>query len=357
MIFDSPQMEKLRKKYAKEPNYAVPSVILLERHSDFAGERRYLEDLAKTVPSAKRTGLLRSIIQQDEASHQAAWFELMLYGWLKEAGLGLVEIEPAVEGHVPDFLLHTNSQEIVIEAKVHLIEEGQREHNKKVDQVIWAIRELQRPFMVNIESLEVGHHIDISELKSKVDDWLEFRPNERYEYSNDAGYRIILTANDNPRLTKVSVLRTSDFRWISPEPLKRPLRKKASQHKKIRHAGYPYVIAIYLESLFLSAEEVVEAWLGIIETVFDTKTLQVVEERSDRSGIHFYGNNVLHKSVSGTLVFKSTWLKQFQRRQLSGWYIENPYAADKVDPGLFPVESSFRVIEKTEQSYRLDWVS
>ena len=142
---------------------------------------------------------------------------------------------------------------------------------------------------------------------------------------------------------------------MNADLLKRPLRKKAGQHKAIRAQGYPYVIALFLEPWDLSAEEVVEAWIGPETVVVDTQHMEVVEQRRDPKGIHFLGNQIRHRSVSGTLTSPNLGRKRRKTRP-AAWYIQNPYAAQSLPTDLFPVEASYVLTERNGQAWRMGWV-
>ena len=127
--------------------------------------------------------------------------------------------------------------------------------------------------------------------------------------------------------------------------IKKPIKKKTQQHKQFRNSGYPYIIALYLDPFPQSAEEVVEAWFGKEQWTVDVNKNQVIEKKSDQSGLHFYGREILHKSVSGTLVFKAKNDDNLKRRILEARYIQNPFAKIQVDPFLFPVQSSYTILQ------------
>lgn len=343
MIFDSERMSRLRERYNDIPDYAIPEVLLLDRHDDYSGERLYLETLALSVPAHKQKSLINTFIQTDVGSHIGAWFELMLYGWLKESCLGLVEIEPERERHYPDFLINVNNQEIIIEAKAFQIAYEKREHEKSKWEVIASLRQVNRAYALVIEELVVGSHISTEELQQEVEIWLEVEPETPFCFANDSGYRIHLTSISHDDLDHVVTIGPTVFEYVNPEPLKEPLSSKAKQHRRIRRAGYPYVIAVYIESSFLSAEEVAEAWFGRPPVIIDQKTLRVLDERLGRSGLHYFGSEILHRSVSGTLVFKSFWSEQFQGRQLNAWYIQNPYFPWSDAFWCYPYKPSLRL--------------
>ena len=148
-----------------------------------------------------------------------------------------------------------------------------------------------------------------------------------------------------------------EAQWINPDVLKPALQEKAKTNKGIRRKGYPYVIALFIEDLLCSVEEVVNAWFGNEVYVIDVDKKKVIETKRDRKGLHLYRNQISHRSVSGTLVFKDQSKNEFRGRTLQGWYIENPYANVKIDFSIFPVESSFLAQWKDKTCCQMVWMN
>ena len=275
MIFDSEAMQRQRTKYAATPDDCAPKIVLLDRLAKTSGERSYLEELVVSVAESKRKGWLGRMLSDRDGQHLGAWFELMLYGWLRQ--VGEVHFEPEVEGDNPDFVLRTAGHRIAIEARVFQGVEAERELHGRAAAML-----------------------------------------------------------------------------VSPEPLKSPLGEKAKQHKRLRKAGHPYILALFLEHVIPSPQTVTQAWFGRLRVVPGTDNARLVAEH-DGSGLHYFGTRVYHKSVTGTLVFNATLSADRQRRQLKGCYIENPFAKAPVDPGLFPVESRYVVAENLGTCFRMEW--
>ena len=144
-----------------------------------------------------------------------------------------------------------------------------------------------------------------------------------------------------------------EFFAVNAEPIKPRLKSKSRKYKKLVQQGYPYVIALYLEPVALSAEEVVEAWFGGTNYIVDVDTQKVVNKRLDGSGKHYYKNKILHKSITGTLAFRRT--NKLKNRFINGWYVENPYACNPINTVLFPVESRFIVLGEDSYSHKMGW--
>lgn len=353
MIFDSPQIIALREKYRELPNYEVPEVVFLDRHDDYKGERLLLEDLLEKVSANKQKDWIGRFVNKDAQQHIGAWFEIMLYGWLLEHFDVLVE--PEILGNFPDFVLNILNQQLVIEARAFLVPPEERKRRQKINRIFSSLGSIQKSFCVVLKINQLGDSIGIVEFVEKVSHWLGAAADQEFDYQDQHGNIIHMSATPRPTLKKVGVI-SSEGLCVNPEILKAPLRKKAAQHKALRKAGYPYVIAVFLEPTHLSAEEVSEAWLGRLSVVYDVDTNQVVEEKFDQSGLHFLGIEIKHKSVTGTLVYKAGYDGVRKSRYLQSWYVQNPYANVKINPAIFPAESRFVVVGQDEKEYEMKWV-
>lgn len=353
MIFDSAEMQRLRERYGNLPSFRQPKIIRLDCAPLLAGERAFLENLMAAVPDEKRKDWLGRLLSDLDDQHAGAWFEIMLFSWLRN--VGTVAIEPDVEGNRPDFVVSIGDQQIAIEAQAHLLNAEERERKSREDEILWILRSIQKPAMVTIEQLLRGGSLDAEKLIAEATQWLDGPADESFLFQDNAGNRLRLTAHRNQRLQSVATIGPTTVSMVNSVPLQRPLRKKAGQHQALRGASHPYIIAVWLEDVGLTAEEVAEAWFGKTVAVIDTERNEVIEERLDGSGAHFCRDQIKHTSVTGTLVFRENGNTVTQQRELSAWYIQNPFARVQINPFLFPAETSFVVIEQNADSYAMGW--
>lgn len=354
MIFDSPKMIELREKYQSLPNYEVPDVVFLDRNDGYSGERALLENLFSKVSPNKKRDWIGRFVNVESQQHIGVWFEMMLFGWLIENFD--VEVEPEILGNYPDFVLNISEHRLAIEARALLKPAEEREKDKKFNRIWSALGNIQKPFLINLKINQLGKPIVITDFVESVSSWLDTSPEQELSYNDRFGNSLRLSATQIPTLKKVGPT-SSESLWVNPDVLKTPLSEKAGQHRALRKAGIPYVIAIFLEPSHLSAEEVSEAWLGRTTIVYDVESNKVVDEKLDQSGIHYFGREIRHKSVTGTLVFKAGYDKSKESRYLQSWYIQNPYANTIMDPLIFHVDSRFIVVGQDEEMFQMKWLS
>ncbi len=353
MIFDSREIQQFLIQYADEPDYKVPHVVFLARSDKLSEERKVIESLVASVPVRARKDWVRRLISTKEEQHLGAWFEIMLYEWLQN--IGQVTVQPSIEGNFPDFSVLVGNQEVIVEASAIMMGPGKRNHHKRENEIFEVLKEIQKPFVVSIETFSGNAPLDRDRFRNDVIEWLDSYPEKEFAFSDVAGNRIILAAQAHAGLEHICIVGIFRRRELGAPKLRPALHNKARQHRTIRKAGFPYVLAVLLEDIQLTAEDVVMAWFGRPQIVFDRYTGAIVEQRLDMSGIHFFKSEIVHESVSGTLVFHRIWNKQAHRREFESMYVQNPYANVSVDPDLFAVRARYLVMEQTADGYRMGW--
>ena len=353
MLFDSLLCNKIIEKYKNASAPHIPKIVSFLTSYINAGEREYLEKLFEIVPENIKTKWPNELISENNGQHIGTWFEMMLFGWLSE--FSDVIIEPNIKGTLPDFLININGEEIIIESKALLIDDEQRIQDSLDGAVFSALNKIEKGFIVRITEQILKTLPNISKLVNEIKTWLDTSPNDNYTFKDQNGNCIKLQVIDKTNLNKLSVIGNASFSFINPEPLKNPLKRKASQHKVLKQLNYPYIIAIFFESMMLTANDVKTALFGNEKITIYLNNKTVVNATIDLSGIHFYKNKILHKSVNGTLVFTSSYDENEKRRFLKAKFIQNPYCDKRINYSNFPVESSFIIKNELGLKYEMAW--
>jgi hypothetical protein len=71
--------------------------------------------------------------------------------------------------------------------------------------------------------------------------------------------------------------------------------------------------------------------------------------------LHFFGRNIFHRTVSGSLVFKAKFNEVKKRRELFAWYIQNPYTNVPIDYSYFPVQAWFEKQKESATEISMGW--
>lgn len=355
MIFNSPRLQALRQKYAGQPDFQIPTILLMDRKEEYVQERAYLEEIIQSVRPEVQKDWLSKLTDENYSNHLSAWFEMRLSMWLQDAGE--VFVEPEISGAHPDFIVKSGSQDIVVEAKVSLISEDERERMKWRSAICCMLEQIELSFGLDIKIVNLVQMPVLDRLQKEVILWLETNPDDTFEFIEQNGNRINMTSHRIDSLNHLGLIMSSGGFLINPDKLKSPIKQKAKQHKIVHSSEYPYIIALLMESPFLSAEEVAAAWFGKTEVIYDLKLNKIIEQRCDRSGLHFHKNTIQHQSVSGTLVFQARRLDKFSKTKLDAWFIQNPYAKVSIDPFLFPVKGRFIKTDGSKKRFTMSWIT
>src|SRR5207248_2071551 len=132
--------------------------------------------------------------------------------------------------------------------------------------------------------------LPLEALIAELTRWLRNRPDAPFSFKDERGNDLLFFAETDGRMKRVWLSNISSAILSDVSVLRHPLRDKATQHRRIRKAGYPYVLAFLLQPPQLTAEEVAEAWFGRMEYVFQLNDTQPREIRPDKGGIHFFGS-------------------------------------------------------------------
>ena len=365
MVFDSPQMVFLRDKFLGRPDYQVPKVLFLDRQEDLAGERAIIEDLYSTLPETAKREWIGNFVCQEDGLHVGAWFEIMLYDWLRKKLQPI--FKPRLFNCDPDFSLLEDGTHIFIEAKAVIETLEEKTHNFINGQILEALHTIKKPIAVGVDVSKQGARLDTSVFKVQISEWLERSGDEKFEFQDKHGNIFNIYRFQEISSEHVRVLLSSNPPAVDPSKLKAPLLEKFKQHKEIREMNFPYIVGIFRGSGLHIAQDVVSAFFGhyqlitnpqtgdIISYNFNLQSCDRLSQSTDSSGIVLDKYNNHHTSITGILAFDEGYDQEGKCRFLRGWYIENPFARTWVDPNLFPVEGRFVVIGRDEKTIQMNW--
>lgn len=343
MIFDDPRVKKIRKKYESRPMYEWPEILRLATHAEFENERIVLENIMSSVSEECKNKWFNQFLSPRPDQYWGVWFELMLYEWLQNHFKD--NVKRNIEEHTPDFELSTDETKIQIEATAHVIPPDERARERNHLRIFDCLREIKKPYGLFIDVEQIGTTIDENALMEKVEKWI-MEPGEfDLLYTDDFGNRLVFKDKKRLNFDHVAPCSMKPFTY-DQEALKKGLKRKALQHKKNLNPDSPYVIAIFLEAVALSGNDVKEEIFGKTQVVIDWNSNKVIKTRTDESGILYDRGKIKNKHISGFLAFRASIDETLKRRVFKSWYIENPYASVPIRTNLFPVDSKYIVIEK-----------
>ena len=174
MIFDSRRARNLIAQFTHSKPWDRPYWVVFATTPEFGSERGYVEHVLTSAPRKHCIRWSKGLLTRSNATFVATWFEVMLFGWLRE--FISVTIEPTLRSGHPDFLVEINDREIYIEAAVYLLSEEERAEGRYVSQVFSLIRTLHHPYLVNVNLLDVQRDISERRFLAAVGPWLSNSP-------------------------------------------------------------------------------------------------------------------------------------------------------------------------------------
>ncbi len=115
-IFESPSFKDLLAKYSSVEYELRPQVVNLLADPSRWKERAHIESIFKELPQGKyKKGILRHLRSERPEDFYGAWYELMVYDWLKEQGKEPVLQPDLPSGSKPDFLIKSDDLNIYID--------------------------------------------------------------------------------------------------------------------------------------------------------------------------------------------------------------------------------------------------
>jgi len=354
MVFDTPEMEKLRETYSNQLSFHVPEIVFFDRYEGRKQERAFIEELVQDYSPEKLKDWLGNFINTDRRQHISAWFEIMVYSWLNSHFQ--VQIEPEINGRRPDFLIQAGENQILIESIAYLYSPEELLERSISSEVAYWLETIERPYAVDVEHEKYGTSLNKKDLINKVTFWIDHFDNERLNYSDKFGNIIHFHIAYKTGFNKIAVRVDGNVQLINTDEVKKPLHRKIKHHQLLSDDTHPYVIAIYLESWQYSADEVIEAWFGKTVTIFDPKTGNLLGERNDQTGLAFHRKKIQNRGISGILVFKRTEYPYDGNQILNCWYVQNPYARNPIDSDVFTADGRFIVMQVEDNLYKMDWI-
>lgn len=354
MVFDSPEMIALRNRFSSELSFRVPEIVFMDRYDGCKQEKEIIEKLAHCYPPQKLKDWLGNFINTNRQQHIGAWFEIMVFEWLKQNFA--VQVAPDINGKQPDFLIEANANPVLIESTTFLYSQDELVERFISSEFTYLLETIEKPYAIDIHPIRYGNNLNRKEFYKQVMFWLDNSCEQPLHYEDVFGNIMDLTIAYETKLKSVGVLIGGDVQEIDSDLVKKPLLRKIKQRQELKDINMPYVIALYPESWHYDADMVVDAWFGKPQTVIDIHSGQIMREQTDLSGVTFHRRRIHHRGISGILVFKRTSYPYEGNQIFNSWYIQNPYALYPIDPDLFKVDGRFVVVLNDPPHYKMDWI-
>ena len=351
MLFDSLEMEKLRKKYEGYLDWQAPEIVVLDRRPELSEERKLIESILSLAPKKVRTEWIKNLLIDNVLEHNGVWFEIRLFDWLQK--FGQVDIKPTILGTTPDFRFKINKLEIIIEAYARF---GHYNlvSKKNLDQLKSILKKIRKSYYIFIAKCElISFPINSDNLTKSVIDWLDNCPDSQFNYLETSGNSITFSALKSPG-QKNLIIFSIPIKFDSDSITKSRLAEKVNQYKELVESGYPYIVAVYLESMNETVDELIEALHGRIPISKRSIREKEIKMYFDKIGLYYCDGESKNRNVSGVLIFKSFLDEQAKIKKMQSWYVQNPDANIHIPPEIFPKDTGLYLFNEKEKC--MEWV-
>lgn len=116
-IFDLAKFQRLLSAYSPDQLDHVPPAVALYNDPYRNDERDHIETIFASLPvNSYKREIQRRLLLDDMSNHLGAWYELMVYDWLRTLDKHPITQPPLATGRSkPDFLIESNELPIFIE--------------------------------------------------------------------------------------------------------------------------------------------------------------------------------------------------------------------------------------------------
>lgn len=278
---------------------------------------------------------------KDDKQHAAAFFELLIFALFKSASFTITTNAVLRDSKTTDFTLTYGQKEVLLECSLAGNALEAIEEKRKKDSVLQYLEEVPSfPYYININFKKLSAtSISKRELLAFLRAIAAENPQlVAGESSGDycfcgQGWGLVLSLIRKPQ--------KSHDRTLGPvsQPAKmvdnsRVLLTALNDKKPSKYAidGKPYIICIGVDDISAGEEE-------FSHVLFGANYPDQVRIHEQSSGFFLYNGHPINTSVSAVLFCDRVSVFGFMSTAISIWH--NPYAANKLTPGQFPVKEFF----------------
>lgn len=353
MIFDSNEIKDAIKKYRYKKNFDIPEIVFLAKFPKLKAERELLESVIIQVDATRRNEWFYKIIQEDRGNHMGAWFEMMLYAWLCQQD-GIVQTPVEYLNDHPDFVFTKFGYKIAIEAHAISKKPYSIEEEKVESALINRIRRIQFPYIIHFEDYKFNSKINYDEVISVIKEWIKSDGNNQIEYHDKYNNEFTLSLGRKWASTHAEPTFSPEAFMIDSYPLQNPIKGKILQHPNIIEKKSPYVLALFLEPWYYSADTVLNAMFGNEKLIYNTETNQLIDNKFDGTGILLSNSDQIKKALSGVLTFKRSFQPTKGIHTFTITYHQNPFSQAPIFTDIFQVDSEHVVVGQSFRGFEIN---
>jgi hypothetical protein len=377
-VFDEGWVEALEQQYGSASKYTTPFVARLALDPVLARERAKIEEWFQTLPEDVKPDILGKLRYKNSHQHFGAYYELILYQFLKSVGYS-VDIHPKLKEGEPDLLVTGQNLDkpLIIEVATVFDDPNWEKEEQKFNLILEQLYKIEHYFlvMVSVYSEHIPEGVDYKKLSQFIRGWLDsFDPKTTYttqeiEYKAD-GLRLKLTLIPKKTLKKTPIVGgyMLPARFIGGKQVRSVLKKKINKYKSIRELKMPFIIALNITNMPAGETGLLNELFGkLVVRIRRNKNEDVanVQEGRDFSGLLTpkpgLGGRAQNTRLSAILNVKSRWLeREDENEQASRVHffrvIHNPWASNPLSHEFFSGYPQYNKISEDQTGMSLGWI-
>jgi len=376
-VFEESWVGNLERKYQYTSKYTTPFIAKLALDSLLSRERDKIEEWFQTLPDDVKPDILGRLRSKNSHQHFSAYYELVLYQFLKSISYS-VTIHPKLEEGEPDLLVTGKNLDkpIIIEIATVFDDPNWEKEQQKFDRILEQLNRIEHYFfvVVLVESEHIPERVNHKRLQQFVAQWLDsFDPkitheSQEIEYQGN-GLKLKLAAVPRKMLERKPIVGSHMLpaRFIGSIQLRRVLEKKINKYKGVKELGLPFIIALRLVDIPLDREDIIGELFGKMQLTIKRSLKGEVIEKWGRnfSGLVTpkpgLGGKTRNTGLSAVLEVKSKWLpsKEEDGEEVRKHFlrvIHNPFASVPLDHRVFKDYPQLVPVAEDEKQISLQWI-
>jgi len=374
-VFKEEWLKDLSQQYNYRNRYTAPFIAKLAFDPILSPERDIVEVWFDRLPEEAKPDILSRLRSTNSHYHFGAYFELVLYAYLKDLGF-CVSFHPKIAEGEPDLLVSGKNliKPIVIEVATVFDEPQQEKEEQKFNIILEKLDSIEHYYSVIIsnESEQIPDDVNYDKLRYFIESQLSSlysraisNPQE-FEYK-EGGLKLKLTAL--PNLDKSSIIfgYGGQARFIGTDQLRRAIKKKITKYKSVKELGLSFIVALNLANV--PAGEA-----GLLNVLFGDRVVRIkrnrkgepinVEEGRNFKGLFTpkpgLGGKAQNTRLSAVLNIVSKWPERNMNEPVKRVHniriIHNPGASNPLDIDVFKGLPQFTLLSEDDAGITLGWI-
>jgi len=374
-VFEEEWVKQIGQKYDYRKKYTAPFVSKLAFDPILQPEKDKIEEWFSKLPDAAKPEILGSLRSTNSHDHFGAYFELVLYAYLKDLGFS-VDFHPKIAEGEPDLLVSGKNliKPTFIEVATVFDEPQSEKEEQKFNVILEKLDAIQHYYsaIISNESEQIPDDVDYDKLRNFVESQLSSlysraisNPQE-FEYM-EGGLKLKLTALPNFHKSSIVLGYGGQGRSVGTAQLRSAIKKKISKYKSVKELGLSFIVALNLANVPAGEDGLLNVLFGdIVVRIQRNRKGKPINVKPTRNFKGLFtpkpglGGKAQNTRLSAVLNVVSKWPEHDVDKPISRVHnfrvIHNPWALNPLDIEVFKDFPQYTVVSEDDLGITLDWI-